>query len=219
MSIKEKPFFCSWSGGKDACLAYYRAVKEGGLPRYLLTIMEDSQRSKSHHLPVELLKKQAKALGVPLICKIAAWDAYEEVFITALQEFKSQGIAAGVFGDIDLEGHREWVERVCAETGLQAFEPLWQDARMDLLREFIREGFQAVVVAVKEQALEKEILGRTLDLELIRTFEKRGVDPSGEEGEYHTVVLDGPIFSEGVKIELKEQTYQNGYWFQNISVL
>jgi diphthine-ammonia ligase len=219
MSINQKPFFCSWSGGKDSCLAFYRAIQQGGLPQYLFTMMENSERSKSHYLPVELLKEQAKALGVPLLSRSAKWQEYEAVFLGVLQELRSQGVAAGVFGDIDLGGHKEWVERVCAETGLQAYEPLWQTARKDLLREFIEKGFQAVVVAVKEGALAKEFLGKTLDWKLIGALEKSCIDPSGEEGEYHTVVIDGPVFSFPVKIKLQDQLYQHGYWFQDIAVL
>jgi diphthine-ammonia ligase len=219
MTINKQPFFCSWSGGKDSCLAYYRAIKEGGLPHYLLTMMENSKRTKSHYLPVELLEKQALLIGVPLISRSASWETYEAVFISTLQEFKSQGIEAGVFGDIDLEGHKEWVEKVCAKTNLKAYEPLWQCARKDLLREFIDEGFQTVIVAAKDGVLEKDVLGKTLDWELIKDFEESGIDPSGENGEYHTVVINGPIFSSAVRIELKDQIYQDGYWFQDIAVL
>ncbi|KUO59420.1 MAG: adenosine nucleotide hydrolase [Gracilibacter sp. BRH_c7a] len=219
MSINQKPFFCSWSGGKDSCLAYYRAVKEGGLPHYLLTMMEDATRSKSHYLPINLLEKQAAAMGVPLISRSAAWQEYEAVFLSVLQEFRSEGIQAGVFGDIDLEGHKEWVEKVCAQTNLIACEPLWQRARKDLLQEFINEGFKSVIVAVKEGVFDKNILGEPLNWELIKYFEEIGIDPSGEEGEYHTVVIDGPIFSSELKIVLKEQIYNAGYWFQDITVL
>jgi uncharacterized protein (TIGR00290 family) len=219
MSINQRSFFSSWSGGKDSCLAYYRAIKEGGLPHCLFTIMENSNRSKSHYLPVDLLKKQASSIGIPLVSRSASWEDYEAVFISVLQEFKSQGIEAGVFGDIDLEGHKEWVEKVCAKTNFKAYEPLWKSSRKDLLREFIDDGFQAIIVAVKDGILEKDILGRTLDWELIKTFEACGIDLSGEKGEYHTVVIDGPIFSSIIKIELKDQVYQEGYWFQEISVL
>lgn len=219
MSINQRPFFCSWSGGKDSCLAYYQAIKAGGLPHYLLTMMENSQRSKSHYLPVELLEKQALSIGPPLVSRSAFWDNYEEVFISALQEFKSQGVEAGVFGDIDLEGHKEWVENVCAKTDIKAYEPLWKSARRDLLREFIDAGFQAVIVAVKDGVLDKDVLGKTLDWELIKGFEESGIDPSGEEGEYHTVVINGPIFTSAVRIGLKDQIFYDGYWFQDIAVL
>ncbi|HHV65318.1 MAG TPA: diphthine--ammonia ligase [Peptococcaceae bacterium] len=219
MSLKQKPFFCSWSGGKDSCLAFYRAVQQGGLPCYLVTIMENSERSKSHYLPAKLLKEQAKALGVPLLSRSAKWEEYEAVFLDVLQDLKNQGIQAGVFGDIDLQSHRDWVERVCAEAGFEAYEPLWKAARKDLLREFIEEGFQAVVIAVKEGALGKEFLGKHLDWELIKAMEKCGIDPSGEEGEYHTVVIDGPLFTAGIKIKLQEQIFHDGYWFQDIALV
>lgn len=172
MSIKQKSFFCSWSGGKDSCLAFYRAIKEGGKPHSLLTMMEDGYRSKAHYLSYDLLAKQASSIGVPLISRSASWEDYERVFSSALQELKKQGVEAGVFGDIDLEGHREWVKKVCEKANLKACEPLWKSARKDLLREFIEAGFQAVVVAVKDGALEKDVLGKTLDWELIKHFER-----------------------------------------------
>ena len=219
MSIKQKPFFCSWSGGKDSCLAYYRAVKQGGLPRYLFTMMENGQRSKSHYLPLELLEKQAEAIGIPLLQRAAEWQEYEAVFISVLQQLKREGIEAGVFGDIDLQGHKDWVERICAQAKLEAYEPLWKGTRKDLLKEFIEEGFQAVIVAIKDGVLARDVLGKTLDYQLIKIFEEAGIDPSGEEGEYHTAVIDGPIFSSGLKIEFKEQLYNNGYWFHDLAVL
>lgn len=219
MTIGSKPFFCSWSGGKDACLAYYRAVKAGGIPRYLFTMMEDEKRSKSHHLPVELLKKQALSLGVQLLNRSAAWEDYEHVFIKQLEEFKSKGIEDGVFGDIDLEGHKEWVDKVCEGAKIAGHEPLWKCSRRELLKEFIEAGFKAVIIAAKDGVVGKDILGRTLDLELVRYFEKIGIDASGEEGEYHSVVIDGPIFASPIKISLGEQILHDGYWFQEVKIL
>jgi len=110
MSIKSHPFFCSWSGGKDSSLALYRAIKEGGKPCFLLTILtEDNQRSRSHGLLSGLIEKQALALGIPLIFRAASWENYEEAFTSAICALREQGIETGVFGDIDIEEHREWV--------------------------------------------------------------------------------------------------------------
>lgn len=220
MKISGKSFFCSWSGGKDSCLAFYRSVQNGGIPCLLLTMMnETGDRSRSHGLPLELLEKQALALNLPFWTRAAGWSDYESVFVKALTELKNQkGIPAGVFGDIDLEPHREWVEKVCSRTGIEPFEPLWNEARSDLLDEFIGLGFKAVVVAVKDGVLGKEFLGKTLDPEIITKFKGIGIDPSGEKGEYHTVVVDGPNFGFPIRIELREQVFFDGYWFQDVSV-
>lgn len=106
-SIKGRPFFCSWSGGKDSCLALYHAIQCGGVPKFLLTMMADERdRSRSHGLSKKLLEEQARQLGIPIIFRKASWDEYEKIFIEAIREFKAQGIGAGVFGDIDVEPNR-----------------------------------------------------------------------------------------------------------------
>ena len=212
-------FFCSWSGGKDACLALQRAIRAGGRPAALLTMMiEDGQRSRAHGLPLAVLQSQARALGLPLTCRSASWQDYEQQFLDQLGEFKNAGIQAGVFGDIDLEPHREWVERVCRQAGLTPYEPLWQAPRRQLLEEFLDQGFQATIVAVKQDVLAAGFLGRSLDQRLIGELEAAGVDASGEEGEYHTVVTAGPIFSEPLRLAHGQQHARDGYYFLDVAV-
>jgi len=219
MSIKNNPFFCSWSGGKDSSLALYRAIKEGGKPRFLLTILtEDNKRSRSHGLLSSLIEKQAFALGIPLILRAASWENYEEVFKSAISEFREQGIETGVFGDIDIEEHREWVRKVCSSTSLRAYHPLWKNNRLSLLKQLLEVGFKATIIAIKDKVLDRRFLGKTLDLETIEEMEKIGIDSSGEEGEYHTVVTDGPIFSEPLHLEIGSQVLRSGYWFLDVSV-
>lgn len=217
--LKNKNFFCSWSGGKDSCLALYRSLRNGGRAEALLTMMvEDGERSRSHGLSRAVINAQSAALNIPSIVRPASWDNYEQTFISALQDLKAKNVEYGVFGDIDLEGHLKWVENVCASVGLQAHEPLWQTPRRDLLNEFIELGFKAAVIAVRQDLLSQEFLGRTLDQELIAELENAGVDASGEEGEYHTVVTDGPIFSKSVEIAPKARVIKNGYCFLDVAV-
>ena len=217
--LKNKTFFCSWSGGKDSCLALYRSLRNGGRAEALLTMMvEDGERSRSHGLSRAVINAQSAALNIPSMVRPASWDNYEQTFISALKDLKAKNVEYGVFGDIDLEGHLKWVENVCASVGLQALEPLWQTPRGDLLDEFIELGFKATVIAVRQDLLSREFLGRTLDQELIAEFENAGVDASGEEGEYHTVVTDGPIFSRSVEIAPKGRVVKNGYCFLDVAV-
>jgi uncharacterized protein (TIGR00290 family) len=212
-------FFCSWSGGKDSCLALYRAIKEGGRPRLLLTMLtEGNERSRSHGLPVNLIQKQASALGIPLVTRAATWDSYEREFISALREIKKEEIAVGVFGDIDLEDHRKWVERVCASAAIQPYHPLWKKERHDLLKELLEAGFTAMIVAAKDGVLDKRFLGRTINEDVIKDIVGEGIDASGEGGEYHTVVIDGPIFSHPINLEMGDQVLRDGYWFIDVSV-
>ena len=106
-------FFCSWSGGKDAYLALQRAVAAGGPAALVCMLHEDGRVSRGHGLPLALLEEQAAALGIPLVTRATSWDAYEATFVPLLQELRAQGVEAGVFGDIDLQAHRDWVEGVC----------------------------------------------------------------------------------------------------------
>jgi uncharacterized protein (TIGR00290 family) len=195
-SIKGRPFFCSWSGGKDSCLALYHAIKGGGVPKFLLTMMADERdRSRSHGLSKNLLEEQARQLGIPIIFRTASWDEYEKTFIEAIREFKAQGIDTGVFGDIDVEPNRQWVLRVCGQAGVTPLHPLWQRPRRELLDEFIGLGFKATIVVVNNTLMNPRFLGMSIDPKTVAEMEQAGIDASGELGEYHTVVTDGPIFA------------------------
>ena len=216
--VKGKTFFCSWSGGKDSCLALYLAIQNGATPRALLTMLqEDGERSRSHGLPVSVLQQQALALGIPLVMCKSSWDNYEQNFLDIISEFRKEGIEYGVFGDIDLEAHLEWVERVCSSVQIQSYEPLWKTPRRDLLAKFFQLGFKATIIAIKQGTLDNSFLGRTLNDEVITEMEDAGIDASGEEGEYHTVVTNGPIFRNAVAIKSGEHILRDGYCFLDIS--
>lgn len=199
---KNTRFFSSWSGGKDSCLALHRARMAGAKSACLLTIIgEDGLRSRSHGLRRDVIAAQAAALGIPLLTKCATWAGYEAAFIDALHEIRKQGITAGVFGDIDFPPHLEWDEKVCAQADIIPYLPLWKDARPALLHEFIALGYKALIVRVNENKLNRKFLGRIIDEEIVGEFRKIGIDPCGENGEYHTVVVDGPIFSRPLSVE------------------
>ncbi len=218
-SIKDRPFFCSWSGGKDSCLALYMAIRNGGIPKALLTMLtEDGERTRSHGFPVGVVQCQAEALGIPLVVRKSSWDDYEGNFLSAIRKFKRDSVEYGVFGDIDLEPHLQWVERVCSSVAIQPYEPLWKRERPDLLNEFLGLGFKATIVAIKQGALDNSFLGRILDQQVIIDIEKAGCDVSGEEGEYHTVVTEGPIYSSAIHIETRGQVIYDGYCFLDVSV-
>ncbi|HAA38138.1 MAG TPA: adenosine nucleotide hydrolase [Firmicutes bacterium] len=220
MKIKNRPFFCSWSGGKDSCLALYYALQEGGIPKQLLTMFnEEGIRSRSHGLSLPLLQKQAEALGIPLTAAAATWEDYEAEFINKLQQLKASGIEVGVYGDIDLEQHRAWVEQVSKQAGMLVYHPLWQKPRLQVLNEFLAAGFKAVVVSLDGSRLDKKYLGRVVDQQLLQEFVQAGIDPAGENGEYHTVVIGGPIFKSELPIILEEQQKHGNYWFQSVALI
>lgn len=208
--------FVSWSGGKDSALACYRVMKEGKMKvTYLLNMLtEKGEYSRSHGLSVALLQEQASAMGIPMLQRRASWDDYEKQFKLAIADLKRQGIQAGIFGDIDLQPHRDWVERVCRETGVEAFLPLWNGKREDLLEEFISAGFKSRIVVTDSAVLGEEWLGCEID----QSFKKKvntlapQVDLCGEKGEFHTFVYDGPMFKAPVLFHEEERLLIEKHW-------
>ncbi len=212
------PFYCSWSGGKDSALALHHAVQEGAEPGLLVTMMtEGGERSRSHGLARGLLRRQAAALGIPIAFAAASWAGYEESMGEALDAAVARGLRCGVFGDIDTESHRGWVERVAEQAGSRAWLPLWQRQRGELMQELIDLGFRAILVAVREGLLERSLLGRVIDREMLEHFAATGVDLVGENGEYHSFVADGPIFQRPVEVEAGETSLRDGVWFLDLA--
>lgn len=210
--------FVSWSGGKDSALAAYRACRQGHQLACLLNcIAEDGSRTRSHGLPAGLIGLQAQAMGLPLVQVQTSWEEYEAKFKEALCALRDEGVAGGVFGDMDIQEHRQWVERVCAEVGMQPFLPLWGDDPWGLLNEFWGAGFQAIVVATR---LGPALIGRRLDAALVAEMVLQGAHPCGEEGEYHTLVTDGPLFRSPLRVEFPQGqpvSYErDGVWFLNV---
>lgn len=217
MNLSSVSFFCSWSGGKDSCLSLYRAIQAGGKPEYLLTMFTESgDRSRSHGQRLHVIQQQAEALGIPLKVAAASWSTYEAKFIEAIAEFKNNRIDVGIFGDIDLEDHRIWIEKVCSSIGIRPYLPLWQEDRRKIVREFIDAGFKAMVVAIKDGVLDHKFLGQTLTIELMEEIAALGIDPCGEQGEFHTLVYDGPIFSKPMDYRIIGPVYHDGYWFLDL---
>jgi diphthine-ammonia ligase len=157
------------------------------------------------------MQAQAERMGLPLIIGKASWAGYEEEFIGQLKTFKSEGVQMGVYGDIDLEDHLAWVQKVSAEAGMEVNHPLWQEPRKDLLKELLEEGFKAVITVVDTSRLDEKFLGRAFTHELIAELEEHGIDACGEEGEFHTVVIDGPIFVEPVPVTFGEKAAAGHY--------
>jgi len=216
--VAGRAFFSSWSGGKDSYLALHRAVAGGGRAIAVLTMLrEDGRLSHSHGLPLAFVERQAEALGLPLVCRAASWDTYEAAFLDGLAELRELGAEAGVFGDIDLQPHRDWVERVCGVAGLDACLPLWLEPRRALLDELFAAGVEATIVTVNTERLGERFLGRRLGAALIPELEAAGVDACGEEGEFHTVVTAAPLFAAPVEIARHGTLAVDQYRFAEIA--
>lgn len=211
--------FVSWSGGKDAALSYYRAMGDFHVTHLLNMVAEDGRISRSHGIRTDVLRLQAEAMGIPVVQVRSSWGTYEAEFKKALSGLKGRGVETGIFGDIDLDAHRQWVERVSRESGMEAVLPLWgEKKRENLIEELIGAGFEAVVVATKKDLLGSEWLGRRIDHDFVRDISKiKGVDISGEKGEYHTLVISGPIFKKRINILKSEKVNRGEHSFLDIS--
>lgn len=184
----------SWSGGKDSCLAAHLAAEQGlAVDRLLCAFEEGEDRSRSHALSSELVAAQARALGAKLVMPRADWPTYESAFIAALQACRADGYQDVVFGDIDLEPHREWEEKVCAAVGVTPHLPLWEWPRRQVVEAIFDLRIEAVCVCVKAAFLPQSFCGRPYDRAFIADL-PAGVDACGENGEFHTAVLNAPRF-------------------------
>ena len=205
----------SWSGGKDSCFAYYKARQAGYDVKYLLNfISRESRRGCFHGIESGLLKLQAELLDMPIVQKETTADMqkYEEEFKEAVSGLKPEGINTMVFGDIYLDEHKDWVERVCAEIGIKPLEPLWNNPPLKVMQEFIEAGFKAMVVSAQADKFNSDFVGRIVDKELIDELNARKICPCGENGEFHTLVIDGPIFKRGIRILESEPILKEGFW-------
>ncbi|MBC8554088.1 MAG: diphthine--ammonia ligase [Candidatus Brocadiales bacterium] len=219
MNNQKYSFACSFSGGKDSCLAIYRAIHAGGDAKKLITMFtEYGERSRSHGLHLSVVTAQSQAMNIPLLTRATSWGDYEKHFTDALTSVRNKGVQRVVFGDIDLQEHRDWEERVCNGIGIRPFLPLWLEERISLLGEFLELGFCAMIIAVKENVLPTSLLGKTLSRTVFEEIESYGADACGEEGEYHTIVYDGPIFQSPLLLARGEEVLRNGYWFLDLSV-
>lgn len=211
--------FVSWSGGKDCSLALHRAVKSGMDVRYLANMVtSDGKRSCSHGISASVIKKQAEALGIPIAQRPTTDDNYEAVFTDTIKGFKQEGVTGGVFGDIDFNAHREWIERICANAGITPHLPLWLENQQKLMEEFIDAGYKSVIVAVKADLLDKEDLGKIIDKDFLAYISglNKNITPCGEAGEFHSLVVDGPLFKKRLAITESEKITRGGHHFLEI---
>lgn len=200
MKTKKKAFV-SWSGGKDSYLSFIKAREAGFEIVRLLNFTGNEGRSMSHGVSDSLLKKQAICLGIPLVSRIVTWESYETGFKEAASRFKSEGITTGIFGDINLQDHRTWVENSCEAVGISPHLPLWMMAEELVVNELIDRRCRLLIVSIDPTVISKEWLGKELDSEFMEVCKKKGISVCGESGEYHTLAVDGPYFNEPLEVK------------------
>ncbi len=205
---------CSWSGGKDSCYALMVSIQYGNQPAVIVNMMnENGKISRSHGLPLSILQQQADAMKLPLIATPTTWTDYKQNFVRNLDLIKSSYDVEGmVFGDIDLQQHRDWEEMVCRESGLEAILPLWKQDRKSLVNQMLETGISAMIVSCNMR-MGEIFLGRIISPALIVELENLGVDACGENGEFHTVVINCPLFNIGISLPSYTTVCHNDYWF------
>ncbi|MNU63812.1 ATP-binding region [compost metagenome] len=193
-----------WSGGKDCNLALQLAKQEGYNITALVTFCSESTEFRAH--PKELMELQSKSLGIPhLFLKIR--EPFAENYELQLRKLKEQlEIEIVVSGDIsEVHESPNWISERAKAVGLKTFLPLWHAEREDVMALLLKFNFEVILTMVKAPWLEKHFLGRRIDLDLLEEFRilgrQNGLDLCGEQGEYHTMVLDGPGYRTPIKLE------------------
>jgi len=221
--MKERILFC-WSGGKDSALALAEVLRagDGQVAALLTTVTEDYDRISMHGVRRVLLEAQAAALDLPLhMVRIPAGcsnEIYEARMQQTLEGFLAQGVRRVAFGDLFLQDLREYRERNLARVGMQAIFPVWGQDTAALARRFIAQGFRAVLVCVDPRKLDASFAGREFDAALLADLPP-GVDPCGENGEFHTFVYDAPIFRQPITIARGEVVLREGFAFCDLTSL
>lgn len=208
----------SWSGGKDSYLALHRCRPDYDVVAMITMFTEDGARSRSHGLRPEVVEAQAARLGLRLVTGRGSWSAYEAGYRDALARVRALGVTHVIFGDIMGASNRAFPERVCAAEGLTCVEPLFGEPSAELFREFVATGADARMVTVRGGLLDSSWLGRRLTLDLLPQFATLGIDPCGELGEYHTLVLDGPLFSGGLDVRFTDRVPRRDCWALDVSL-
>ena len=220
MSAAEPILFC-WSGGKDSALALHTLLQhyDVRIAALLTTVTEGYDRISMHGVRRELLQQQAESLRLPLhevfIPPQCGNTIYEARMEEALLLYFQQGIRRVAFGDIFLEDLRLYREKNLARVAMQALFPIWKRDTCELIREFHEAGFRSVAVCIDSKVLDSSFAGRELDASFFADL-PQGVDPCGENGEFHTFVYDGPIFTRPVGFTLGEVVRRDSFVFRDL---
>jgi len=194
-------------------LAAYLALGQGYKISHLVNfISQEFKRVSFHGTEARLIQLQSRAIGIPLLQKQTTWEEYEQEFKEAVRSLLPRGIKGMVFGDIYLDEHKEWVERVCGELGVKAIEPLWNKDTEEVFASFIDAGFEAVIVSAQAELIDEGWVGQRLDRKFLAYLKAKNIDLCGENGEYHTLVVNGPLFKRSIKIIESRTINRDNRW-------
>ncbi len=225
------PCFMNWSGGKDCTFALHKILAEKHYQvKYLFTTCSrEYQRVSMHGVRKELITRQAFALNIPsrklYIPQDHTLETYNRFMFHEMNLMKTRGINTAVFGDIFLEDLKAYRESKLKELELTGVFPLWKQKSTELLKEFLALGYKTMIICVNASKLSEDFLGRTIDEQFLNELPP-GVDPCGENGEFHTFVYDGPAFNNKITIRTGEKVYKefksqnqghdSGFWYLDI---
>lgn len=213
MALQGKKTYFNWSTGKDAALAFYYLRRDANFRIEMLvtTINVHFNRVSMHGLRVELLKRQAEEIGLPLsyieLPEQPSMEVYNHIMAQTVSELKDQDYTHSGFGDIFLEDLRYYRETQLKPLGIECCFPIWKRNSVELITEFLRLGFKAIVICIKSDLLDVSFVGREIDQNFINDLPKN-VDACGENGEFHTFCYDGPIFKNPIPFTVGEKIYK-----------
>jgi len=217
-SARAQAVLVSWSGGKDSCVALHEIQKAQNIriEALLTTVTRDFDRVSMHGVRRVLLEQQAESLGLRLqlilISAGARNDEYERRMEEAFATYRERGIGSVVFGDLFLQDIRACRERLLARCNMTGLFPVWGRDTTQFIQKFVELGFKAIVVCVDPSQLDSSFSGRLIDEGFLADLPP-GVDPCGENGEFHTFVFDGPNFRKPVDFFVGEIVYRDSFWF------
>jgi len=227
--VKKRALF-NWSGGKDSAFALWKILAQNNYTiDCLLTSVNDKfDRISMHGVRRRLLEQQVSSIGIPLevisIPEETTMDTYNTLMAEKMKSFRENGITHSIFGDIFLEDLKTYREQQLAKVGMKAVFPIWKTDTREVVTQFIKSGFKAVVVSANARLLDKSFAGRLIDQHFLNDL-PANVDPCGENGEFHSFVYDGPIFKKPVKFELGETVLKeyktnsnldNAFWYRDL---
>ena len=221
--MAEKVAF-SWSGGKDSAIALYEIQKSGKyeVVALLTTVTEEYDRICMHGVRRILLEHQAQSLGLPVekifISKNTSNEEYDAKMLDMLSKFQEAGVSSIVFGDISLEDIRKYREENLSKVGMRGIFPIWKRETNELIRTFIDLGFKAIVTCVDSKVLDKGFVGRIVDKHFLSEL-PTNVNPSGENGEFHSFVFDGPLFKHRILYTIGQVVLRDSFYFCDLLLL
>jgi uncharacterized protein (TIGR00290 family) len=213
-----KKTWLSWSSGKDSAWALHvlRQSGEHEVAGLFTTINSAFDRVAMHAVRVELLRHQAQAVGLPLYLIEIPYPCTDEQYAAVMADFmaraRNEGVQCMAFGDLYLEDVRRYREERMQRTGIEPVFPLWKKPTRPLLEEMLANGLRACLTCVDPRVLPAEFAGRELTTALLESMPS-GIDPCGENGEFHTFVFDGPMFAQPLDIEMGEVVTRDGFVF------